>query len=119
MGKRREQLNEFYRGMKELNKTNPDQINGFNVLLNSELKDGILNVKTKELISVSIACFTRCEYCIVYHVYKAIKCGASAEEIQEAAFVSVVFGGGPSIAYIATVLRECLVEFEDDLREEK
>lgn len=114
MGKRREQLNEFYSGMKELNKINPEQIKGFNALLASELKAGVLSVKKKELISVGIACYARCEYCIAYHVYNALKHGATAEEIQEAAFVSVVFGGGPAISYIATVLRECLLEFKDD-----
>jgi AhpD family alkylhydroperoxidase len=118
MGKRREQLNDFYSGMRALNKIRPEQIKGFNALLSSELKEGTLSIKTKELISVSIACYTRCEYCIVYHVYNALKNGATQEEIIEAALISTVFGGGPSMAYAATVLNECLEEFGDDFKKE-
>ena len=113
MGLRTRQLNQFYDGMKELKKTLPDQIDGFNTLLKAELNNGCLDLKTKELISVAIACHARCEYCIVYHVYAAIKAGAGAEEILEAGMVSVVFGGGPAMSYVATILQDCIKEFSE------
>ncbi len=114
MGKRKKQLNEFINGMKELNKHNPEQIDGFNGLLRAQLKEGILDFQTKELICVALACLTRCEYCIVYHAHCAIKAGIKAEELIEAAMVSVIFGGGPTMSYISTILNECIKEFTNE-----
>jgi AhpD family alkylhydroperoxidase len=111
MGKRTAQLNEFLDGMRSVSKSSPEKIRGFNVLLNSEISTGAMDVKTKELICIAIACYSRCEYCIVYHAHECIKAGATREEIMEAAMVSVVFGGGPSMSFIATVLKQTLDEF--------
>ncbi len=114
MGKRKKQLNEFYTGMKKVNEVYPDQIAGFNGLLKSSVKDGALNHKTKELISVAVSCYSKCEYCIAYHVYSSFKAGANAKEIMEAGMTAVLFGGGPAMAYSATALRECVDEFESE-----
>ena len=111
MGKRRDQLNEFYAGMKYLKTAMPENKRGFDALVSAQLKEGVLSEKTKELMALAVACYTRCEYCIVAHVFQALKLGAVKDEILEAAMVSVVFGGGPAIAYIATVVKECLDEF--------
>jgi AhpD family alkylhydroperoxidase len=100
--------------MKELKKHFPEQIDGFNGLLTAELKEGLLNFQTKELICVALACLSRCEYCIVYHVNCALKAGLKAEELIEAAMVSVIFGGGPTMSYISTILNECIKEFTDE-----
>ena len=112
----RELLNSFVGGLDEVGKTNPDQVNAFMGLLGAAYEPNALDVKTKELISVAIGCFTRCEYCIVYHSYKAFEAGATKEEIMEAAMVSVAFGGGPSMAYSVTLLKDCIAEFEGDFK---
>jgi AhpD family alkylhydroperoxidase len=114
MGKRREQLNEFYAGMKRVNMQNPEHITGFNALLQSSVNDGELTHREKELISVALACYSRCEYCIVYHVYSAMKAGATPKQVLDAGMVSVLFGGGPAMAYIVTALKESLDEFKED-----
>jgi len=114
MGKRREQLDAFFNGMKELSKVNSEQIKSFKGLLAADLGAGVLDVKAKELMSVAVACYARCEYCIVYHVYTALKNGATRQEVIEAAFVAAAFGGGPSMTYISTALLESLDEFEGD-----
>ena len=119
MGKRREQLNAFYAGMRTVNGEYPEQIAGFNALLKSSVKSGALDYKTKELTSVAVACYTRCEYCIAYHVYSAFKAGANSKEIMEAGLVSVLFGGGPAMAYATTCLQECVEEFKSDFGETK
>lgn len=75
-----------------------------------------VDVKTKELISVAIAAYNRCEYCIVYHVYKAFEAGATKEEILDAAMVAVAFGGGPSMVYTSTLLKDSIKEFESDFK---
>lgn len=112
----RELLNSFVGGLENLSTTNPEHVGAFMGLLGAAYEPKALDLKTKELMSVAIGCFTRCEYCIVYHSYKAFEAGATKEEILEAAMVSVAFGGGPSIAYSVTLLKECIDEFEGDFK---
>lgn len=96
---------------------NPEQMAGFNALLKSSIKNGALDYKIKELICVAISCYARCDYCIAYHVHSAFKASANAQEIMEAGMVSVLFGGGPSMAYTVTSLKECIEEFKGDFGE--
>lgn len=112
----REMLNSFVGGLGDLSASNPDQVNAFMNLLGAAYEPKALDIKTKELISVGIGCYNRCEYCIVYHSYKAFEAGATKEEILEAAMVSVAFGGGPSMAYSVTLLGECIKEFENEFK---
>lgn len=112
----REMLNGFVGGLEELGKTNGEQVGAFMGLLGAAYEPKALDLKAKELISVAIGCYNRCEYCIVYHTYKALEAGASREEIIEAAMVSVAFGGGPAMAYSVTLLKECVDEFEKDFK---
>lgn len=112
----RELLNDFMGGLQQVGTTNGEQVNAFMNLLGAAYKPGALDVKTKELISVAIGAYNRCEYCIVFHVYNALKAGATREEIMEAAMVAVAFGGGPSIAYSVTLLKQSIDEFEGDFK---
>lgn len=110
----REMLNSFVGGLEGLAETNPEHVEAFMGLLGASYEPKALDLKQKELISVAVGCYNRCEYCIVYHTYKALEAGASREEIIESAMVSVAFGGGPAMAYSVTLLKECLDEFEND-----
>lgn len=112
----REMLNSFTGGLENLSATNPDNVSAFMGLLGASYYPKALDLKTKELISVAIGCYNRCEYCIVYHTYKAFEAGASKEEIIEAAMVAVAFGGGPSMAYTVTLLKDCIAEFEGEFK---
>ncbi|MCQ1530416.1 MULTISPECIES: carboxymuconolactone decarboxylase family protein [Lutispora] len=112
----REMLNSFVGGLENLSATNPENVGAFMGLLGASYEPKTLDLKTKELMSVAIGCYNRCEYCIVYHSYKAFEAGASKEEILEAAMVAVAFGGGPSMAYSVTLLKDCIAEFEGDFK---
>lgn len=112
----REMLNSFVGGLGALSETNPENVNAFMGLLGTTYEPKALDLKTKELMSVAIGCYNRCEYCIVYHSYKAFEAGATKEEIIEAAMVSVAFGGGPSMAYSVTLLKDCIDEFQGDFK---
>lgn len=112
----REMLNDFVNGIGELAKTNESHVGAFMNLLQTNYEPNHLDLKTKELISVAIGCYNRCEYCIVYHTYKAYEAGATTEEINEAAMVAVAFGGGPSMAYSTTLLKACIDEFQNDFK---
>lgn len=110
----REMLNDFVGGLETLASTNPEHVEAFMGLLGASYEPKALDLKTKELISVGVGCYNRCEYCIVYHSYKAFEAGATKEEILEAAMVSVAFGGGPAMAYTVTLLQACITEFENE-----
>lgn len=112
----REILNSFIAGLQEVAKTNGASVQAFMGFTGAVNKPGAVDVKTKELISVGIGAYNRCEYCIVYHVYKALEAGATREEIMEAAMVAVGFGGGPSMAYTVTLLKDSIDEFEKDFK---
>lgn len=112
----REMLNEFVGGLGALGETNATMLDAFMNLLGAAYEPNAMDGKTKELISLAIGCYSRCEYCIVYHSYKAFEAGATKEEILEAAMVSVAFGGGPTIAYAVTLLKDCIKEFENDFK---
>lgn len=112
----REMLNAFMSGIESVSSTNPEQVGAFMNLLGAAYKPGKLDTKVKELISVAIGVYNRCEYCIVFHCYKALEAGATSEEIMEAAMVAVAFGGGPTMAYSVTLLKDSLAEFEKDFK---
>lgn len=112
----REMLDEFMEGLKHVGATNQEHVNAFMNLLGVAYKPGVLDTKAKELISCAIAAYNRCEYCIVFHVYKALEAGATREEIMESAMVAVAFGGGPSMAFSVTLLKQSIDEFEKDFK---
>ncbi|GMQ57600.1 carboxymuconolactone decarboxylase family protein [Vallitalea sediminicola] len=112
----REMLNDFMSGLENLGKTNEAHMGSFMNLLGTAYEPGALDVKTKELMSVAIGAYNRCEYCIVFHVYKSLEAGATREEILEAAMVAVAFGGGPSMAYTVTLLKKSIDTFEGDFK---
>ena len=114
MSKVRELLNEFTGGLQTLGETHGEHVGAFMNLLAASYKPGAVDTKTKELISVAIGAYKLCKYCIVFHVYKALEAGATPDEIMEAAMVSVAFGGGPSMAYSVTLLKESIEEFKKD-----
>ncbi len=110
----RELLQEFRDGSRSLIKIYPDQVKSFYGMLGAVYTEGALSVKTKELISVALGVYNRCDYCIVHHVYEAFKAGATKEEIYEAALTTLIFGAGPSQAYITTILQDSVEEFAPD-----
>ncbi|MEA1960733.1 MAG: carboxymuconolactone decarboxylase family protein [Bacillota bacterium] len=110
----REMLNAFMGGLEAVSQTHGEQVGAFMGLLDTYYKAGALDTKTKELISVAIAAYNRCEYCIVFHVFKALEAGATRDEIMEAALVAVAFGGGPAMAYTVSLLKDSLDEFAPD-----
>jgi AhpD family alkylhydroperoxidase len=94
----------------KLGKEIPGVMGSFSKFSAEVLKDGTLSTKTKELISVALAVGLTCEYCISFHVPKAVEAGANRAEIMEAAGVSMLMAGGPAATYAAVVLLEVLDE---------
>ncbi len=83
----------------------PKHMSVFGELVQVVEGKGYLDTKTKELITIALAVKAECEWCIEFHVKKALEAGAKPEEIIEAAWVAVLMGGGPSLMYIIPVLK--------------
>jgi AhpD family alkylhydroperoxidase len=98
--------------MGKLGKEMPQVFDSFAKFCGEVLKEGALNTKTKELISVGLAVGLNCEYCIRFHVPKAVAAGANRAEILEAAGCAMMMGGGPAVTYAAVVLLEVLDEID-------
>lgn len=98
-----ELYNEFMNSISNWQLISPEQIQKFIELLQSTEKQGSLDQKTKELISVALSVYAQCQYCIAFHVKNAVELGAKAQEIREAAWVAVAMGGGPKLAYMQFV----------------
>ena len=107
-------LEELNNGMGKMMASNPKHMEAFGAFAGIALNNGALDVKTKELISIALSVFSRCEYCIVSHVYAAFQAGCTKEELLEAAFVAIAFSGGPGVAYSSTLLMQSIEEFAKD-----
>ncbi len=110
MGEMKEAVDEVMEMMKMMSREQPETIRHFKEFMESVLSEGKLDLKTKELIAVGVAIAARCKYCIAIHVEKALKAGATKEEILEAASVAILMGGGPAMTYVVEV-KKALEEF--------
>lgn len=63
-------------------------------------EDGVLDLKTKEMIAIAFAYGTKCHSCIKIHKAKAFELGMSEEEYRElVAVCEVIAGGGVLMDY--------------------
>jgi len=110
----REILNEFSSGAKAWGEAHPGCMPAFTELSKAAMKPGALDFKTKELIAAAVGLAARCEYCIVHHVYAALKAGATRQELIETACVANLMGGGPVVTYTATLFLDAVNTFAPD-----
>jgi len=106
----KEYYEEFGKLLQKLGKDCPKFVHAFHEFFEATEREGALDRKTKELISVALAVKAQCPFCISFHVKNALEAGAKPEEIVEAGLVAVLMGGGPSLAYM-TYLYKAIEEF--------
>ena len=75
----------------------PDALAGFMNIERMNATAGILDQKTKELISLAIAITMRSRGCMTMHIKNAMDSGASREEIIETIGVAIMLGGSPAV----------------------
>jgi AhpD family alkylhydroperoxidase len=73
------------------------------------LADGAIPAKTKELIALGIAQITQCPWCIDVHTARAIRAGATDQEIAETTFVAMAMAAGAAWSHGGLAL-QCLDE---------
>ncbi len=74
-------------------------------------EEGAISAKNKELMGLVGSMVLRCNDCILYHIDKSKKAGASKEEINEACNIALVIGGSIVIPHLRFAL-EALDELE-------
>lgn len=117
VGEMKAKVEEITSNFKVIGELSPEQMSSFNRFMRMTEKRGALNPREKELISIALSICAHCEWCIAYHVKKALEHGATKKEIIESAWVSVLMGGGPALMYAQLVL-EALNEFKPEEKED-
>lgn len=65
---------------------------------------GAISLRTKELMAISLSVLSKCEPCIKIHIEKARAMGISEEEINEAVWMAISFGGAPVRMFYESVM---------------
>jgi selenide,water dikinase len=60
---------------------------------------GALDARTKQAVALALSVAARCEPCVKHHVQKARQMGFSEDEIDEAAWMAIAFGGSPVMTF--------------------
>ena len=60
---------------------------------------GGLDARTKRAVAIALSVLAKCEPCVKSHVNKAREMGFSQEEIDEAAWLAIAFGGSPTMMF--------------------
>jgi selenide, water dikinase len=71
----------------------------FQEFLEAAGSPGALDGKAKRAIAIALSVLAKCEPCVKSNVKKARDMGLSQEEIDEAAWLGIAFGGSPAMAF--------------------
>jgi AhpD family alkylhydroperoxidase len=80
--------------LKRMRELAPEPYRGFLEFDTKVFADGALSLKTKELMAVAIAQITQCPWCIDAHTKRAVKAGATDQELAETVFVAMAMAAG-------------------------
>ena len=100
--------------LKRMRELAPDAYRSFLEFDGKAFADGALPLKTKELVALGIANITQCPWCIDAHVKRAVKAGASDQEIGEVIFVAMAMAAGAAWSHGGLAL-QCLEEHKEKL----
>jgi AhpD family alkylhydroperoxidase len=77
----------------------PTAMQAFLAFDKAAMAQGVLDIKTKELIALAVAHTTQCIYCIDLHNANARKNGATDQEIAETILVAAALRAGGAVAH--------------------
>ena len=83
----------------ELRREIPDVLAAYAQLHGAAMRDGALDLKTKELIALGISITKECDGCVAAHARGAVRHGATRAEVAETAGVAVMMNGGPGTVW--------------------
>ena len=68
-------------------------------------KPGALDAATKQALNIALSVLAKCEPCLKTHVRKARDMGFTQDEIDEAAWMAIAFGGSPVMMFYQETLK--------------
>ena len=83
----------------------------FNAFSQQAFAEGALPGKTKQIIAVAVAHATQCPYCIKDHTERALRHGATPQELMEAIWVAAAMQAGGAFAH-ATIALSAMEQHE-------
>lgn len=99
-----EYRNQLLATISNMVKLSPGTVRGYRELSDANAKEGKLDAKTRELISLAVSVTRQCDGCITVHTDAAVKHGATKEEIMEAVGVAIAVNAGAALVYSARVM---------------
>ena len=75
----------------------------FKEFMKAAIAPGALDAATKEAMAIALSVFAKCEPCTKAHVARARKMGFTQDEIDEAAWMAIAFGGSPVMMFYERV----------------
>ncbi|MBK7405488.1 MAG: carboxymuconolactone decarboxylase family protein [Phycisphaerales bacterium] len=90
--------------IKSMKEAAPAIGSAFGGMFQKLMSEGALSVREKEMIAVAIGMALRCDECVYAHVEKAVKFGATREQLIEVAGVVVTMQGGPGYVHVPMLL---------------
>ena len=66
---------------------------------------GTLDARTKRAVGIALSVLVKCDPCVKSHIKKAREEGFTQEEIDEAAWMAISFGGSPTMMFYKGVRR--------------
>jgi len=92
-------------------RTDPDFVEAYNNLYRAALNDGqALNAKTRELVALGILAYRRDVNGVKAHILRAMRLGATTEELLEAIETTIIPGGAPTFFVGLSALMQALNE---------
>ncbi len=85
--------------MSWFNEKTPEVAKAFGEMRNAVYKEGALDLRTKELISIAASVLMRCERCTEIHAERAKKQGATDEQIAEAVACAMFVAAGSQLSW--------------------
>ncbi|MDD5616067.1 MAG: carboxymuconolactone decarboxylase family protein [Candidatus Methanoperedens sp.] len=85
--------------MSWFNERTPEVAKAFAEMRNAVYKEGALDGRTKELISIAASVLMRCERCTEIHAERARKHGATDEQIAEAVACAMFVAAGSQLSW--------------------
>ncbi|MFA4935416.1 MAG: carboxymuconolactone decarboxylase family protein [Candidatus Methanoperedens sp.] len=99
--------------MSWFNEKTPEVAKAFSEMRIAVYKEGALDLRTKELISIAASALMRCEKCTEIHAERAKKQGATDEMIAEAIACAMFVAAGSQLSW-SDVYDKILGEKETD-----
>ena len=65
--------------------------------------EGAISLRNKELMAIALSILSKCEPCVRIHIDKARGLGISEDEISEAVWMAVAFGGAPTLMFYNSI----------------